>query len=147
MNIAEQSSATGSHRSVSNDRIEGFLRSKQNLIVAAICSYAFLRILIFCAGFPLFNTLDEQDHLKTVRNYSRGMVPGKVSPLSDSDMARVFALYGSPEYLISRQRLHAVGMDVPVPELAPQVRELQFERRFNYWLTQPVTEAQSPPVY
>ncbi|PYU03270.1 MAG: hypothetical protein DMG34_13680 [Acidobacteria bacterium] len=76
-----------------------------------------MRILIFCAGFPLFNTLDEQDHLKTVRNYSRGMVPGKVSPLSDPDMARVFALYGSPEYLISRQRLHAVGMDVPVRSL------------------------------
>ncbi len=150
MNIAEQSGqspATGSHGSVSNDRIEAFLRSKQNLIVAAICACAFLRILIFCAGFPLFNTLDEQDHLETVRNYSRGMVPGKASPLSDPDMARVFALYGSPEYLISRQRLHAVGMDVPVPELAPQVRELQFERRFNYWLTQPVTEAQSPPVY
>src|SRR5437899_7496552 len=32
-------------------------------------------------------------------------------------------------------------------ELAAQVRELQFGRRFNYWLTQPVTEAQSPPVY
>ncbi len=91
--------------------------------------------------------LDEQDHLETVENYSRGMVPGKALPLSDPGMARVFALYGSPEYLVSRQRLHAVGMDVPVPELAPEVREVQFERRFNYWLTQPVTEAQSPPVY
>jgi len=135
MNIAErsgQSSATGSHGSVSNDRIEAFLRSNQNLIVAAICAYTFLRILIFCAGFPLFNTLDEQDHLEAVGSYSRGMVPGKALPLSDPDMARVFALYGSPEYLVSRQRLHAVGMDVPVPELAPPVRQVQFERRFNY---------------
>jgi hypothetical protein len=138
MNIAEQSgqsSATGSHGSVSNDRIEAFLRSKQNLLVAAICAYAFLRILIFCAGFPPFNTLDEQDHLETVGNYSRGMVPAKGSPLSDPDMARIFARYGSPEYLVSRQRLHAVGMDVPMPERAPQVREVQFERRFNYYLS------------
>jgi hypothetical protein len=123
MNIAEQSgqsSATGSHGSVSND-----------LLVAAICAYAFSRILMFCAGFPPFNTLDEQDHLETVGNYSRGMVPGKASPLSDPHMARIFARYGSPEYLVSRQRLHAVGMDIPMPARAPQVREVQFERRFN----------------
>jgi hypothetical protein len=91
-----------------------------------------LRTLIFCAGFPPFNTLDEQDHLETAGNDSRGMVPVKASPLSDPDMARIFARYGSPEYLVSRQRLHAVGMDVPMPERAPQVREVQFERRFNY---------------
>jgi hypothetical protein len=62
-------------------------------------------------------------------------------------MARVFALYGSPEYLVSRQRLKAAHLDAPVPQLAPEIRDAQFQKRFNYWITQRVTEAQSPPVY
>jgi len=150
MNSGEQggaAAASSPQESVANSRIDTFMSSNQTLIAALICGYAFLRILIFCAAFPLFNTLDEQDHLETVRNYAKGIAPGKALPLSDAEMARVFSLYGSPEYLISRQRLHVAGMDVPVPEMVPQVREAQFQRRFNYWVSQPVTEAQSPPAY
>src|SRR5260370_20423934 len=113
-------------------RIDAFLRRRRSGIIALICGYALVRILIFSAAFPLFNPLDEQDHFETVRNYAEGRLPGKELPLSDPEMARVFALYGSPEYLVSRQRLHAAHLDVPVPKLAPEMKETQYQKRFQY---------------
>jgi hypothetical protein len=142
-----QKAASEPQASAYPDRIDAFLHTRRSWIIAAICGYAFVRILIFSAAFPLFNPLDEQDHFETVHNYAKGIVPGKELPLSDPEMARQFALHGSPEYLISRQRLHAAHLDVPVPELPPELRDSQFQKRFNYWKTQRVTEAQSPPVY
>jgi hypothetical protein len=129
------------------ERIDNFLHERRATVVAAMCCYAFLRILIFSAAFPLFNPLDEQDHYETVHNYAKGIASGRELPLTDPEMARVFALYGSPEYLVSRQRLQAAHLDAPVPQLAPEIRDVQFQRRFNYWIAQRVTEAQSPPVY
>lgn len=142
-----ESAASGSQASAFTERIDKFLHDRRAKIVGALCCYAFLRILIFSAAFPLFNPLDEQDHYETVHNYAKGIVSGRELPLSDPEMARVFALYGSPEYLVSHQRLQAAHLDAPIPKLAPEIRDVQFQRRFNYWITQRVTEAQSPPVY
>jgi hypothetical protein len=142
-----QKAASEPQASAFPERVDTFLRRRRSWIIAAVCFFAFCRILIFCAAFPLFNPLDEQDHLETVHNYAKGIVSGKELPLSDPEMAGVFALYGSPEYLVSRQRLQAAHLDVPVLELTPELRGAQFQKRFNYWITQRVTEAQSPPVY
>jgi len=73
------------------------LRSQRTLIIAAICGYAFLRILIFSAAFPLFNPLDEQDHFETVERYAHGYVPGSELPQTGPEMARLFAVYSSPD--------------------------------------------------
>lgn len=142
-----ENEASGSQASALSERIDVFLRERRTIIVAAMCCYAFFRILIFSAAFPLFNPLDEQDHYETVHNYAKGTASGRELPMSDPEMARVFALYGSPEYLVSRERLQAAHLDAPVPKLAPEMRDAQFQKRFNYWITQRVTEAQSPPVY
>jgi hypothetical protein len=142
-----ENEASGSQASAFSERIDVFLRERRTMIVAAMCCYAFFRILIFSAAFPLFNPLDEQDHYETVHNYAKEIVSGRELPLSDPEMARAFALYGSPEYLVSRERLQAAHLDAPVPQLAPEIRDAQFQKRFNYWITQRVTEAQSPPVY
>jgi hypothetical protein len=129
------------------DRVDMFLRSQRSLIIAAICGYAFLRILIFSAAFPLFNPLDEQDHFETVERYAHGYVPESELPQTGPEMARLFAVYSSPEYLISRQRLRAVGMDVPVTQMPVELKDSQYQKRFGYWSMERDTEAQSPPVY
>src|SRR5258708_32730807 len=126
-----QNAASEPQASALAGRIDAFLRRRRSGIIALICGYALVRILIFSAAFPLFNPLDEQDHFETIRNYAAGRLPGKELPLSDPEMARVFALYGSPVYWGSRQRLHAAAPDVPFPKLAPEMQETQCQKRIQ----------------
>jgi Dolichyl-phosphate-mannose-protein mannosyltransferase len=129
------------------DRIDDFLRRKKIWIVWAACCFAVVRILIFAAAFPLFNPVDEQDHYEMVYRFSQGYLPGKELPMSDPQMARVFALYGSPEYLNSRERLQSFGRDIPIARLPEAQREYHYRKVFDYWSSEANIEAQSPPVY
>ena len=112
-----------------------------------MCCFALIRILIFAAAFPLFNNVDEQDHYEMVYRYAHGFVPGKELPQTDPEMARVFTLYGSPEYFASSELIRSRHLDMPIVELPPQMKEVQYQRALDSWLKQTTFEAQSPPVY
>jgi hypothetical protein len=142
-----QKAGSESQATAFGERIDAFLRRRQTWLVAAMCGLAVMRILVFAAAFPLFNSVDEQDHYEMVHKFAQGYVQGKELPLSDPEMARVFTLYGSPEYLKSLKLLQSVHMDVPIAARPPQMKEIQYRKIFSYWTKAPVMEAQSPPVY
>ena len=130
-----------------SERADAFLARNQTWIAGASCCFALLRILIFAAGFPLFNNVDEQDHYEMVYRYAHGFAPEKTLPQTDPEMARVFTLYGSPEYFVSAELLQSVHMDVPIAQLPAPMKEMQYQRVLNTWTKQSAFEAQSPPVY
>ena len=136
-----------SQESGTTERIDALLRRRQVWIAAAACCFAAVRILIFAAAFPLFNNVDEQDHYEMVYRYAHGFVPGRDLPLSEPEMARVFALYGSPEYFNRIEAIRAAHVDIPIAKLPQQAKDFQYQRVFKYWVAQPNIEAQSPPVY
>lgn len=129
------------------DRIDDFLRTRQVVIVAGICFFAAVRIFIFSAAFPLFNSTDELDHFATVYEYAHGIPPGKDLPLLGPDLARTLALYNSGEYLTPERTLQRFRVDVPIERLPVELQRRKYQYLFNYWLTQRNIEAQSPPVY
>jgi hypothetical protein len=81
-------------------RIDQFFHIYSGRIVALLCIYAGLRIFIFAAVFPLFNPVDEQAHLLSIRMYARGQWPGRELPEVDKDSAKLFAVFGTLEYLV-----------------------------------------------
>ena len=129
------------------ERVDAFLARNQIWIAGASCCLALMRILIFAAGFPLFNNVDEQDHYEMAYRYGHGFVPEKTLPQTDPEMARVFTLYGSPEYFVSGELLRSVHLDVPIAQLPAPMKEMQYQRVLNTWAKQSAFEAQSPPVY
>jgi hypothetical protein len=129
------------------EHVDVFLKRRQTWIVGAMCCFALVRILIFAAAFPLFNNVDEQDHYEMVYRYAHGFVPGKELPQTEPEMARVFTLYGSPEYFASSELIRSLHLDMPIVELPPQMKEVQYQRALDSWLKQTTFEAQSPPVY
>jgi hypothetical protein len=129
------------------DRIDVFLRRRQRTIVSGLVVFAAIRIFVFAAAFPLFNSTDELDHFATVYEYAHGIAPGKDLPLVGPELARVFALYNSGEYLTPQRTLQKFRVDVPIEQLPVELQERKYQYLFGYWLTQQNIEAQSPPVY
>src|SRR5260370_24103321 len=128
------------------ERVDAFLARNQIWIAGASCCLALMRILIFAAGFPLFNNVDDQDHYEMAYRYGHGFVPEKTLPQTDPEMARIFTLYGSPEYFVSGELLRSVHLDVPIAQLPAPMKEAQYQRVLNTWTKQSTFEAQSPPV-
>jgi len=129
------------------ESIAAFLKGNQTWIAAAMCCFAALRILTFAAAFPLFNNVDEQDHYEMVYKFAHGYMPEKELPLTDPEMARVFTLYGTREYLIPVETLRAARMDVPIAKLPAQMKGALYQWNVDHWMMQRDIEAQSPPVY
>src|ERR1700746_2238678 len=120
-------------RTGATESIAAFLKRNQTWIAAAMCCFAALRILLFAAAFPLFNNIDEQDHYEMVYRYAHGFVPEKTLPQTDPEMARVFTLYGSPEYFASLAQIQTYHLDVPIAELPSPRKEMQYQRVLRSW--------------
>jgi hypothetical protein len=130
-----------------NDRMDAFLDRWKMWIAVICCGLGALRVLLFAAGFPLFNNVDEASHYEMVYEYSRGFLPGEGLLRTDPEMARVFSLYGTDEYLVTEDVLERFHRDVPLPALPPDLREYYYPRRLQFWIAQSNIETQSPPVY
>ena len=130
-----------------SEHVDAFLERNQSKLVAAACCIALVRILLFAAAFPLFNNIDEQDHFEMVYRYAHGFAPEKTLPQTDPEMARLFTLYGSPEYFASVAQIQTYHLDVPIAELPSPLKEMQYQRVFGSWTIQRAFEAQSPPAY
>ena len=130
-----------------SDRIDDFLMRRRTWIAAGCCSFAVLRVLIFAAGFPLFNPVDEPSHYEMVYEYSRGRLPGGDLLKSDAEMARVFTLYSTSEYFKPRAVLRQFHRDVPMEAMPADLKEHYYPEIFAFWHGQSNIETQSPPVY
>lgn len=134
-----------------NAKREGFRPSRANEIAIALCVYGALRILIFSAAFPFFNNLDEVPHFASIEMYAQGNWPGKKLPHYDSETARLFALFASPEYLQTEEQIEQSSAQsnlrlplyrVPKEKLSPYLPAIvsHYSEGINY-------EAQAPPLY
>src|SRR5260370_38038382 len=112
-------------QTTATERVDAFLKRNQTWIVGAMSCFALIRILIFAAAFPLFNNVDEQDHYDMVYRYPHGLGPQKTLPQTDPEMARVFTLYGSPEYFASGGLLRSLHLDLTIAQLPEQMKEAQ----------------------
>jgi len=133
-------------------RADAFLRIHARPIVAGLCLYAAIRILIFAAAFPLFNITDEDSHFLTIRMWAAGHLPGKELPPVDPTFEAIYVLYGSPEYTHSQRDLDENGPQIPLYRLPPKAREAAlrqtfYVQKFEDWSQKPNFEAQSPPLY
>jgi len=132
--------------------VDAFVRTHADRIAIALCLFAALRILIFAAAFPLFNTLDEKLHFLSIRTYAQGHLPGKELPLFDSEFARSSLPYWSPEYDRSAEFIEQNGLNQPLYRLAPPLRDVAMEQGFyaqklEGLLRRRNFQAQGPPLY
>src|ERR1051326_7048488 len=114
------------------ERVDAFLGKWKTEIATVCCCLGALRVLLFAAGFPLFNPVDEPSHYEMVYKYSRGFWPGATLLKRDPAMARIFSLYGTDEYLIAKNVLQRFDRDVPLPALPPERREFYYPRRMRF---------------
>jgi hypothetical protein len=128
-------------------RVEEFLAHHQRTIAITLCVFASLRILIFCAAFPLFNSTDEQVHFATVYEYAEGVPLSKDLPLLQPEVARICALYDSGEYMTPASIMSQHNLDAPIETLTQPLRDTRYARWMNYWSQQKNYESQSPPAY
>jgi hypothetical protein len=133
-------------------RLDWWLRAHSVRIVALLSALAAIRILIFCAAFPLTNPTDERYHLATIQMYARGRLPGRDLPQVDSEATGNLLLYWSPEYTRTPQQMAQDGVFGPLWGLPPEERESALARdyyraKLAQWLHRPNYEAQEPPVY
>jgi len=99
--------------------IDRFLRVHSGRIVALLCAYAALRILLFAAAFPIFNVVDEQAHLLSIRMYSEDNGPAGPAR-GRQESAKLFALYGTVEYLASKETMEHSYPAAPTYQLTNQ---------------------------
>jgi hypothetical protein len=128
-------------------RFDAFIYARQRGIVVAICAYAALRIVLFSAASPLFNPIDEQFHFDAIRKFSRGYKSSPGLPPVDPESARLFALYGSPEYLTPADALRTVHLDQPIAGMPSPLREQKYQHWFAYWSERKNFEIHAPPLY
>jgi hypothetical protein len=125
---------------------EQFLWNNSGRILALLCFYAGLRVLIFAAAFPIFNNVDEQAHFASIRLYARGEWPRKELPRPDAELAKFYALFGSEEYL-SPKPAAAEPPATPSYQLPVKEAYARASPAYFYWLQQRNFEWQSPPLY
>jgi tetratricopeptide (TPR) repeat protein len=125
---------------------EHFLRAHGARVVALLCAYAALRILILAAAFPLFNNVDEQWHLISIQMYARGDWPPKDLPQTGPQSAAVIAYYQTTEYLTPSNEMDSAP-SIPYYRLPRAGAYPYVVQSYQEWLRNPNPEAQSAPLY
>ncbi len=115
-------------------------------VIAALCLIAAVRVFVFCGAFPFFNNVDEHAHVDLVLKFARGHWPNKPVEHYDAAAARLFALYGTFEYLYTPEQFP--GGIVPRPLWdTPAIADRVVNQQVALWTRARNHEANSPPVY
>jgi hypothetical protein len=123
-----------------------FLYLHGDRIIAAVCLYAGLRILIFAAAFPIFNNLDEQFHFISIQMYASGEWPGKNLPNPSRESSELISYYETYEYLRPKAEVDTL-YSIPYYRLPRAAGYPYVERTYQTWLHDQNYEAQSAPLY
>ncbi len=73
-------------------------RRSETRVVLALALFAAIRVLVFCAAFPVNNNMDEGNHFDVAIFYSRGVVPRALGPHAKE--LRRWTDNWSPEFLV-----------------------------------------------
>ncbi|HUA13985.1 MAG TPA: hypothetical protein VMG31_01710 [Verrucomicrobiae bacterium] len=133
-------------------KTDAFLGVNARRIAISLSVFAAIRVLLFCAAFPLTNTIDERFHLLTIQMYAKGDLPEKDLPSLDPAVAERLLLYWSPEFSHSQAAMDRDGIVAPLYALPPQTRDVAMAQNFysdklKQWSHRRNYEAQSPPLY
>lgn len=125
---------------------DGFLGRLELLIIIVLSILAGLRVLVFCAGFPIFNSIDEPLHYDLVYKYSQGHRPVSLEPYSPESI-KVLAWHLSPDYLTSEEQIASVGMQPPLTDLPPDEAAGIAKTTADVFASMDNPESTQPPVY
>ncbi|HET6326375.1 MAG TPA: hypothetical protein VFG04_17000, partial [Planctomycetaceae bacterium] len=89
------------------------------LIVLALVAFAAIRVLVFCAAFPVNNNIDEGNHFDVAIFYSRGTVPRALG--AHAKELRLWTQNWSPEFLTPPE-LYLQPQEIVRAPLAEQVK-------------------------
>jgi hypothetical protein len=107
-------------------------------IVLALVAFAAIRVLVFCAAFPVNNNMDEGNHFDVAIFYSRGNVPRALGPHAKE--LRRWTSNWSPEFLTTPE-LYLQPQEIVRAPLEEQVKaniELQRIDRNHEMLEPPL---------
>lgn len=116
------------------------------ILLAVLAGLGGLRVFLAAAALPPFNNVDEEAHYDLVCRYAAGHLPGRGEEVIDAARRRELIIYGSPEYLYTREQFPQGYppplWTLPLHRQEPIVRQLLAtgrEKRNH--------EIHSPPVY
>jgi hypothetical protein len=108
------------------------------LILLALMAFAAIRVLVFCAAFPVNNNMDEGNHFDVAIFYSRGVVPRALGPHARE--LRRWTANWSPEFLCTPE-VYLQPQEIVRPTIEEQVKanlELQKIERNHEMLEPPL---------
>jgi hypothetical protein len=114
-------------------------------VILLFCFLAAIRVFIFCAAFPLYNSVDEPSHFDLVVRYSHGDLPRSFEPMVD-EWTDYYAFYCTPEYLYPPNVFQ--GGQFPAPLWSQPFKSIAktlSERKADWKETN--HESSQPPLY
>ncbi|MDD2709135.1 MAG: DUF2142 domain-containing protein [Verrucomicrobiae bacterium] len=122
-----------------------FCRNERT-VIHLLCLFVAVRLFVFCAGFPLFSSVDEQAHFDTVYKYARGYLPRKGVDLYDPGAAVLIALHDTPE-IFGDERECPDGKVPPPMWRWPPSKVETVGQTIILWQKCLNHESASPPLY
>lgn len=125
-----------------------FPKGEERKLVLLLSCLAAIRVFVFSAAFPFFNTADEQAHFDLTVKYSHGHLPSSLEHFSTGSLNYIIP-YGSLEY--RNRPADYPGGKFPPPVWTwslknPQNRQTLFNT-FAIWQTLVNQECSQPPAY
>ena len=116
---------------------------REAALIAALATFAALRVALFAAAFPFFANVDEQKHVDMVLKYARGFLPEPGRAGYEPQMGQLVGMYASPEYLAEP------GEIAPPPawRRPPAAMVGVIERSEHFLAARDNKEAEQPPAY
>lgn len=110
-----------------------------------LCILAGLRVLIFSAGFPFFNNVDEAAHLDLICKYADGHIPTRLEVYSEEAGQRITCAF-TAEYL-AIQGVTPRTVPLPTWMLTKYETQRRIERCMPYMREKINHESTQPPLY
>ena len=123
------------------------LNNKKFLIVVILSLITLIRIFIGNASFPFFNNVDEHAHFDLIVKYSNGQKLTKKGTFFNQESSDYIILYGSPEYIASRQNYKTGEIPKPNWSLALESGNIELGKHRKEWTDMKNHETFSPPLY
>ena len=117
--VTAPSTASGAPTATEPPAVTGPARRSEMLIVAALATFAAIRVLVFCAAFPVNNNMDEGNHFDVAIFYSRGVVPRALGPHAKE--LRRWTSNWSPEFLVTPD-VYLQPQQIVRPSLEAQIK-------------------------
>ena len=121
-------------------------RRHEFAIIAALSIFAGLRILVFCAAFPVVSQVDEDMHFDLVLRYARGQIPHRFDLLAPETLNWLVP-YASPEFLQDAEQLPDHKFSPPLwKQSGPEADAIAEATRLE-WSNEINWESSQPPLY